>query len=169
MPLAPRHDDQAAKRRKAFLDERLHETREALEALRGKPFELVKAWNLLIAENGALEPRPASRPGGPTALLPDDIVAVPPGMPLTCAMGEDPSGAPVLFLYQQGQVARLADPELFDFGLRLAETGTFVAREACTWTTAADDDWDRVRELLETLIESGMLSVQRAKGADSCG
>src|SRR5262245_25454028 len=47
------------------------------------------------------------------------------------------------------------EPELFGFGEALLEQSSFAAGSALDW--APDAGWPRVKELLEQLIESGVL------------
>ncbi|HEU4538993.1 MAG TPA: cupin domain-containing protein, partial [Polyangiaceae bacterium] len=161
MPLAPASDEGAEARLDAFFARRIDEAIAALEALRDGRFGLKRAWAQLVADNGASDPRPPALPRAAPTLRPDDRLAAPPGKPLTYAFGEDPPGSPVLYLYQEGQVARLDDPTLSGFARRLVEAGEFVAGEACAWAPQGASDWEQVRELLGTLVESGMLLVRR--------
>ncbi|MGH8652751.1 MAG: hypothetical protein ACREYE_11550 [Gammaproteobacteria bacterium] len=67
----------------------------------------------------------------------------------------DASGAVELHLYYGEKEISFDEPELFAFGEGLAKHSRFVARTATTWGEGYD--WPRVRELLEQLIEEGIL------------
>src|SRR5688572_23159892 len=65
------------------------------------------------------------------------------------------SGAPELRLYYGDKEISFDEPELFDFGEGLAKQSRFVAGTATTW--GANYDWPRIQELLEQLIDAGVL------------
>ncbi len=70
----------------------------------------------------------------------------------------DASGVSELHLYYGEKEISFDDPELFAFGENLAKQARFVAGSAASWGEGYE--WPRVRELLEQLIEEGIL--QRA-------
>lgn len=74
----------------------------------------------------------------------------------------DKSGASELHLYYGEKEISFDDPELFAFGEGLAKQSRFVAGTATSWGEGYD--WPRVRELLEQLIEEGIL--RRADDAE---
>lgn len=65
------------------------------------------------------------------------------------------SGVPELHLYYGDKEISFDEPELFDFGEGLAKQSRFLAGDATTW--GANYDWPRIRELLEQLIDAGVL------------
>ena len=73
------------------------------------------------------------------------------------------SGAPELRLYYGDKEISFDEPELFDFGEGLAKQSRFVAGTATTW--GANYDWPRIQELLEQLIDAGVLRHATAEDA----
>jgi hypothetical protein len=73
----------------------------------------------------------------------------------------DAAGAPELHLYYGDKEISFDEPALFAFGEALARQSTFPAGSATTW--GGGYEWPRVRELLEQLLEGGILV--RAQGA----
>jgi hypothetical protein len=69
------------------------------------------------------------------------------------ATGE--SGATELRLYYGDKEISFDEPELFAFGESLARQSRFVAGSATSWGDGYE--WSRVRELLEQLLEGGIL------------
>lgn len=65
------------------------------------------------------------------------------------------SGATELRLYYGDKEISFDEPELFGFGEGLAKQSRFVASTATTW--GENYEWPRIRELLEQLIEEGVL------------
>jgi hypothetical protein len=65
------------------------------------------------------------------------------------------TGATELRLYYGDKEISFDEPELFDFGEGLAKQARFIAGSATTW--GADYEWPRIRELLEQLVEEGVL------------
>lgn len=65
------------------------------------------------------------------------------------------SGATELRLYYGDKEISFDEPELFEFGEGLARQPRFLAGTATTW--GKDYEWSRIRELLEQLIEEGVL------------
>lgn len=74
----------------------------------------------------------------------------------------DASGVTELRLYYGNKEISFDEPELFAFGETLAKQSRFAAGAAVTW--GAGYDWDRVRGLLEQLLDEGVL--RRADPAD---
>jgi hypothetical protein len=73
------------------------------------------------------------------------------------------NGARELRLYYGDKEISFDEPELFDFGEGLAKQSRFMAGDATTW--GANYDWPRMRELLEQLIEEGVLRYATADDA----
>lgn len=65
------------------------------------------------------------------------------------------SGATELRLYYGDKEISFDEPELFDFGEGLVKQSRFLAGTATTW--GENYDWPRIQELLEQLIEEGVL------------
>jgi hypothetical protein len=67
----------------------------------------------------------------------------------------DPSGARELHLYYGDKEISFDEPELFAFGEQLARHSSFVAVSSTTWGPGYE--WTKMQELLEQLIEQGIL------------
>lgn len=67
------------------------------------------------------------------------------------------AGQDALFLFYGDQQISFEEPELFAFGQALARQSRFVAGDATTWGTGYT--WERVQELLEQLLEAGILEL----------
>src|SRR4051812_14837806 len=74
------------------------------------------------------------------------------------------SGAPELRLYYGDKEISFDEPELFAFGETLATQSRFAAGAAMAWGEGYE--WPRVRELLEQLIEEGVLQHADALSED---
>lgn len=77
------------------------------------------------------------------------------------AAGE--SGQRELHLYCGPKEVIFDEPELFGFGETLAKHASFIAGAAVEWTQGYD--WPRVRELLEQMVDEGVL-LHGAEGAE---
>lgn len=60
-------------------------------------------------------------------------------------------------------------PDLLSFGEHLLEQDQFVAGSAMTWSTGEPYPWERVRELLESLLDEEILSREAPKPPSSEG
>ncbi|MDD5319091.1 MAG: hypothetical protein PHD43_00485 [Methylococcales bacterium] len=67
------------------------------------------------------------------------------------------SGVTELHLYYEDKEISFDEPELFAFGERLGQQSRFVAETATTWGDGYS--WPRIKELLEHLIEEGILHL----------
>ena len=65
------------------------------------------------------------------------------------------SGARELHLYYGDKEISFDEPELFEFGESLAKQPRFIAKTALGWGSGYE--WPRIQELLEQLIEEGIL------------
>jgi len=92
-----------------------------------------------------------------TVLDADDELVFPKHKRVVTQYSTDASGAAELHLYYGEKEISFDEPGLFAFGERLAKQSRFVARTATTWGEGYD--WPRVRELLEQLIEEGILQL----------
>jgi len=90
-----------------------------------------------------------------TVLDADDELVFPKHKRVVTQYSTDASGAAELHLYYGEKEISFDEPGLFAFGERLAKQSRFVARTATTWGEGYD--WPRVLELLEQLIEEGIL------------
>lgn len=75
------------------------------------------------------------------------------------------AGQDELFLFYGDQQISFDEPELFDFGKTLAKQSRFIAGSATTW--GAGYAWERVQELLEQLLEAGILEPDTATDLQS--
>lgn len=73
------------------------------------------------------------------------------------------NGARELRLYYGDKEISFDEPELFDFGEGLAKQPRFVAGDATNW--GANYEWPRIQELLEQLIDEGVLRHASAEDA----
>lgn len=64
------------------------------------------------------------------------------------------AGAKELFLYYEDKEISFDEPELFSFGEQLAKQERFVAGTAVTWSLVT---WPRIQELLEQLLDVGVI------------
>jgi hypothetical protein len=94
-----------------------------------------------------------------TSLDADDELVFPKHKRVVTQYSTDESGVTELHLYYGKEEISFDEPELFAFGEGLAKHPRFVARTATTWGEGYD--WPRVRELLEQLLEEGILRRAR--------
>lgn len=94
----------------------------------------------------------------------NDILVLPKHKSVITQYSTDPSGVTELHLYYGEKEISFDDPELFAFGENLAKQAHFVAGTATSWGKGYD--WPRVRELLEQLIEEGVLKLADAIPSD---
>jgi hypothetical protein len=90
-----------------------------------------------------------------TLLDADDELVFPKHRRVFTSYSTGAAGVTELHLYYGEKEILFDEPELFAFGEGLVKQSRFVARTATTWGEGYD--WPRVRELLEQLIEKGIL------------
>jgi hypothetical protein len=90
-----------------------------------------------------------------TLLDADDELVFPKHRRVFTSYSTDAVGVTELHLYYGEKEILFDDPELLAFGEGLVKQSRFVARTATTWGKGYD--WPRVRELLEQLLEEGIL------------
>ena len=106
----------------------------------------------LAPKTGVCPMRSAARPA---SLEADDLLLLPLGKSMIVQYVR-PAGGPVeLKLFHGAREIVFDEPELFVFGETLARQSTFAAGEAATWGEGLD--WPRVRDLLQSLIDEGVL------------
>jgi hypothetical protein len=76
---------------------------------------------------------------------------------------DDPEGKPVLYLFCGDQEVSFDEPDLFAFGETLAQQSRFLAGASTTWGDGYN--WSRVQELLELLVQAGILEYAPAEVA----
>src|SRR5262245_6662405 len=104
------------------------------------------------------------------ALQPDDELVLPKPKRMAASYSTNEQGATELHLYYGEKEILFDEPELFAFGEGLAKQTSFPAVSATSW--GAGYEWPRVRELLEHLIDEGILEFARdhaAKAASAYG
>lgn len=86
---------------------------------------------------------------------PDDELALPLHKRVVAQYAKNEQGATELRLYYGDKEISFDEPDLFGFGESLARQSRFIAREATQW--GQGQVWDRVREMLEQLLDAGIL------------
>jgi hypothetical protein len=86
-----------------------------------------------------------------------EVLCVPKRRRLVHSTAKDPEGQDVLHVFYGEKEIIFDDPELLPFGGRLLEAERFRAEEAMSWSNGAPHDWEKVRELLEALLEQEIL------------
>lgn len=128
--------------------------------------------DLSLASTDAGTPAPDQARGGPVQhrqarpaqVAIDDELVIPKHKRLVTRYTTNESGATELHLdYGQKEIA-FDEPELFGFAEGLAQNAQFVAGTATTWGEGYD--WPRIQEMLEQLIEKGILQHARQEQAD---
>ena len=98
-----------------------------------------------------------------TELQPTDVLFIPKRRRFTRAMLANPEGGEALHIFFGEKEIVFDEPDLLSFGQKLFEVDRFKAEEATGWSDAAPYDWQRVRGLLEALIEEEI--VDRYEGS----
>ena len=96
-------------------------------------------------------------PAAAPQLQPGDVLHLPLHQRMVAqrAMGED--GQTELRLFYADKEISFDEPELFEFGETLAKQSRFIAGDALGW--GQPGGWKRVRGLLQTLIDEGVLRL----------
>jgi hypothetical protein len=90
-------------------------------------------------------------------LTPEELLYIPKRRRLTHDRFKAENGQEVLHIFY-GQVELIFDePDVAPVGQRLLEVEQFRAGEAMAWSSGAPHAWERIRELLEALLEQGVL------------
>lgn len=90
-------------------------------------------------------------------LQPGDELRLPMSRRMVVQQAVSDDGRPELVLYYEDKEVSFDEPHLFAFGETLARQGSFRADAATAWGDGYD--WSEVRELLENLIEAGILEL----------
>jgi hypothetical protein len=98
-----------------------------------------------------------------TSVEADDELVFPKHKRVVTIYAPNASGESELHIYYGEKEIVFDEPELFAFGEGLAKQSHFIAKTAATWGQGYD--WPRVQELLEQLLEEGIL--QRASAHES--
>ena len=88
----------------------------------------------------------------------NEVLYIPKRRRLTHDRFKAEDGQEVLHLFY-GEVELIFDePEIAPVGQKLLEVEQFRAEDAMTWSSGAPHSWDKIRDLLEALIEQQVLS-----------
>jgi len=91
-------------------------------------------------------------------LKPNEVLYIPKRRRLTHDRFKAEDGQEVLHLFY-GEVELIFDePDIASVGQKLLEVEQFRAEDAMTWSSGAPHSWDKIRDLLEALIEQQVLS-----------
>jgi hypothetical protein len=90
-----------------------------------------------------------------TGLAPGDALHLPMNKRSVVQYADSPEGVRELHLYCGTKEIVFDEPDLFAFGEALVRQGSFVAQDSTRWGEGYD--WQRMRELLEQLVEEGVL------------
>lgn len=85
----------------------------------------------------------------------DDELILPLHKRVIVQYSDTPSGTRELHLYYGDKEISFDEPDLFEFGESLAKQSRFIARSATEW--GSGNEWPRIQELLEQLVEEGIL------------
>jgi hypothetical protein len=91
----------------------------------------------------------------PRCLDQQDELSFPMNKRVIAQYSKTADGAPELHLYYGDKEISFDEPELFPFGEKLATQARFAAGTATSWGEGYD--WPRIQELLEQLLEGGIL------------
>jgi hypothetical protein len=100
----------------------------------------------------------------PPALTPRDELVFPMHKRVFTQFFIDRSGIRELHLYYGDKEISFDEPELFAFGQALAKQARFQAGAATAWGEGYD--WEKVRELLEQLLDEGILEYATRRVTD---
>ncbi len=92
-----------------------------------------------------------------TELLRSELLCVPKRRRLVHDKLTDSDGREVLHIFYGQKEIIFDEPELLPFGTMLLETESFRAEEAIGWSNGEPHEWDKVRELLEALLDEEIL------------
>src|SRR3954463_272 len=90
-------------------------------------------------------------------LQPSEVLFIPKRKRLTHSRFKTDEGQEVLHLFY-GEIELIFDePDVAPVGERLIEIERFRADEAMAWSNAAPHDWEKVRDLLQALLDRNVL------------
>ena len=128
-----------------------------------QPLEIMEPSNSM---NGGLDGCPYHALHNPRlSIAANDELLLPLHKRVISQFSTDADGVTELHLYYDDKEIVFDDPELFGFGETLAKQERFAAGAATTWGNGYD--WSRVRELLEQLIDEGVLQHADTTPCDS--
>lgn len=101
-----------------------------------------------------------------TELQRDEVLCIPKRRRFVHSRLKSPEGLDVLHVFYGETEIVFDEPEFVPFGDKLIETERFRAEEAMGWSTGEPHAWERVREMLEALIEHEIVArVSDTNGA----
>ena len=87
----------------------------------------------------------------------NDVLCVPKRRRLVHSKMMGAEGQEVLHVFYGEKELVFDEPELLPFGNKLLEVERFPAEEAMSWSDGAPHAWEKVRELLEALLDQEIL------------
>ena len=100
-------------------------------------------------------------------LQPSEVLCIPKRKRLTHGRFKNEEGQEILHLFY-GEIELIFDePDVAPVGEKLMEVERFRAEEAMAWSNAAPHDWDKIRELLQALLDQNVL--KRTSEAPAAG
>jgi len=94
----------------------------------------------------------------PTELRPDEVLYIPKRKRLTHGRFKGDDGNEVLHLFYGDVELVFDEPDIAPLGEKLIEVEQFKAEDAMAWSNDIPHSWEKVRELLTSLIEAQILS-----------
>ena len=91
-------------------------------------------------------------------LEPNELLYIPKRRRLTHERFKADDGQEILHLFYGGVELIFDEPEIAPVGQKLLEVEKFRAEEAMAWSSGAPHSWDKIRDLLEALLEQQVLS-----------
>jgi len=90
-------------------------------------------------------------------LQPSEVLGIPKRRRLTHSRFKNEDGQEILHLFY-GEVELIFDePDIAPVGEKLIEVEKFRAEEAMSWSNAAPHDWEKIRDLLQALLDQQVL------------
>jgi hypothetical protein len=101
-----------------------------------------------------------------TELQPTEVLCIPKRRRLTHSRFKNEEGQEILHIFY-GEVELIFDePDIAPLGEKLIEVERFRAEEAMTWSSGPPHEWEKIRELLQALIDQQVLKRISESAAD---
>src|SRR5262249_12485148 len=106
------------------------------------------------------EPSPRSMIEGHamTELQRNEVLCVPKRRRFVHTKVQSPEGQEILHVYYGDKEIVFDEPDLVPFGERLVQTDRFQAEEAMSWSNEGPHDWEKIRELLQALLDEEIVA-----------
>jgi hypothetical protein len=102
-------------------------------------------------------------------LQPSEVLCIPKRRRLTHGRFKNEEGREILHLFY-GEVELIFDePDIAPLGEKLIEVEQFRAEEAMSWLHAQPRDWEKIRDLLQSLLDQQVLKRRSDSGAPAAG